>query len=227
MGQINFIAAMFSRLITAFILISALLFLPAGTFDWPEAWAFIIILLTYGITLHLLIFKDNPTALKSRQSYKPVLWIDTVILLFAGIFMISMFILIGLDVGRFHWTSPLVPVLFKYLGFAILICSLVIYMLVIKENAFLSRVVEVQERQTVISTGLYSFVRHPMYLGNVFFVLSLPFALGSYVALIPAVLFLICFIPRILFEEKILVQKLDGYEEYMQKVRFRVIPKIW
>ncbi|MFX0052845.1 MAG: methyltransferase family protein [Candidatus Hodarchaeota archaeon] len=227
MEQINFMAAMFIRLIIAFTLVSVILFLPAGTFNWPEAWAFIIILLTYGIALHLLIFKDNPTALKSRQSYKPVLWIDTLILLIAGIFLISMFILIGFDVGRFHWTSPLVPVLFRYLGFSTLICSLVIYMLVIKENAYLSRVIEIQEKQVVISTGLYSFVRHPMYLGNVFFVLSLPFALGSYVALIPAILFLTCFIPRILFEERILIRKLDGYEEYMQKVRYRVIPKIW
>ncbi|MFX0207059.1 MAG: methyltransferase family protein [Candidatus Hodarchaeota archaeon] len=227
MEQINFMVAMFIRLLVAFILVSVLLFVPAGTFDWPEAWTFIIILLTYGIALHLLVFKDNRTALKSRQSYKPVLWIDMLILLMAGIFIISMFILIGLDVGRFHWTSPLVPVLFRYLGFFTLICSLVIYMLVIRENTYLSRIIEIQEKQVVISTGPYSFVRHPMYLGNVFFVLSIPFALGSYVALIPAFLFLTCFIPRILFEEKILVQELDGYKEYMQKVRYRVIPRIW
>ncbi|MFX0123089.1 MAG: methyltransferase family protein [Candidatus Hodarchaeota archaeon] len=227
MGQINFIAAMFSRLIIGFILFSILLFLPAGTFDWPEAWAFIIILLTYAIVLHFLIFKDNPIALKSRQHYKPVFSIDTLILLIAGIFLISMFILIGFDVGQFQWTSPFVPSLFKYLGFSTLICSLIIFMLVIKENAYLSRVIEVQEKQKLISTGPYAFVRHPMYLGNVLFVLSLPIALGSYIALIPAVLFLICFIPRIIFEEKILIQELDGYQEYMEEVRYRVIPKVW
>lgn len=100
-------------------------------------------------------------------------------------------------------------------------------MLVLKENTYLSRVIEVQEKQTLISTGPYAFVRHPMYLGNILFVLSLPLALGSYVALVPAVLFLVCFIPRILFEERILIKELEGYQEYMQKVRYRVIPKIW
>ena len=227
MGQKNFIINMFSRLVVGFIIFSVLLFLPAGTLDWPEAWAFIIILMTYAIALHLLIFKEHPGALKSRQHYKPVLGIDALILLIAGILFIGMFILIGLDVGRFQWTSPYVPSLIKYLGFSTLICSLVIFMVVLRENTYLSRVVEIQEDQKVITTGPYSFVRHPMYLGNVLFVLSLPIALGSYVALIPGILFLVCFIPRILFEEKILKKELDGYKEYMQKVRYRVIPKIW
>ncbi|MFX1505809.1 MAG: methyltransferase family protein [Promethearchaeota archaeon] len=215
------------RLVIGFILFSILLFVPAGTFDWPEAWAFIIILLTYAIALHFLVFKENPTALKSRQHYKPVFNVDTIILVVAGIFFISMFILIGLDVGPFQWTSPLVSSFIKYLGFSTLVCSLIVFMLVLKENTYLSRVIEVQEKQTLISTGPYAFVRHPMYLGNILFVLSLPLALGSYVALVPAVLFLVCFIPRILFEERILIKELEGYQEYMQKVRYRVIPKIW
>ena len=227
MGEIGFIASMALRLVIGLTLFSILLFLPAGTLDWPEAWAFIIILLTYAIALHFFIFKEKPTALKSRQHYKPVFGLDTLILVVAGIFFISMFVLIGLDVGQFQWTSPLVPSLIKYLGFSTLVCSLIIFMLVLKENAYLSRVIEVQEKQTLISTGPYAFVRHPMYLGNVLFVLSLPLALGSYVALVPAVLFLICFIPRIVFEEKILIKELEGYQEYMQKVPYRVIPKIW
>ncbi|MFX1515525.1 MAG: methyltransferase family protein [Promethearchaeota archaeon] len=227
MGEISFIASMALRLVIGFTIFSILLFLPAGTFEWPEAWAFLIILLTYAIALHFLIFKENPTALKSRQHYKPDFGLDTLILVIAGIFFISMFILIDLDVGQFQWTSPFVPSLIKYLGFSTLVCSLIVFMLVLKENAYLSRVIEIQEKQTLVSTGPYAIVRHPMYLGNVLFVLSLPLALGSYVALVPAVLFLICFIPRILFEEKILVKELEGYQEYMQKVPYRVIPKIW
>ena len=139
MGEINFIVSMIIRLVIGFTLFSVLLFLPAGTFDWPEAWAFIIVLLTYAIALHFLIFKDNPTALKSRQHYKPVFGVDTLLLLLAGIFFILMFLLIGLDVGRFHWTSSFVLSFFKYLGFSTLICSLILFMLVIKENIFLSR----------------------------------------------------------------------------------------
>ncbi|MFX1282587.1 MAG: methyltransferase family protein [Promethearchaeota archaeon] len=227
MVQINFIVNMLIRLIVGFSLFFLLLFIPAGTLDWPEAWAFIIVLLTYGIALHFLIFKNNLTTLKSRQHYKPVFGFDTLILFLAGIFLFMMFILIGLDVGRFQWTSTLVPSLFKYLGFSTLICSLILFMLVTKENTYLSRVIEVQEKQVVISTGPYSYVRHPMYLGNLLFVLSIPFALGSLVALIPGILFLICFIPRILFEEKTLIKELDGYKDYMQKVRYRVIPRIW
>ena len=179
----NFISEMFSRLIVAFIIFSLILFIPAGTFHWPEAWAFIVILLTYGIALHLLIFKKYPTALKSRRRYKPVLGIDTLILLLAGICLISMFILIGLDFGQYRWTSLYVPYFFKYLGFSAFVCSLVLFMLVIRENVYLSRVVEIQEKQKVVSTGPYSYVRHPMYLSNLIFVLSIPFALGSYIAL--------------------------------------------
>ena len=227
MGELRFITSMVLRLVIGLTLFSILLFLPAGTFEWPEAWAFIIILLTYAIALHFLIFKENPTALKSRQHYKPVFSLDTCILAIAGIFFISMFVLIGLDVGQFQWTSPLVHPLFKYLGFSIFTCSLILFMLVMKENVYLSRVIEVQEKQTVISTGPYAFIRHPMYLANILFVLSIPLALGSYVAIIPAVLFLVCFIPRIMFEEKVLIKELEGYQEYMQKVRYRVIPKIW
>ncbi|MFW9905258.1 MAG: methyltransferase family protein [Candidatus Thorarchaeota archaeon] len=227
MPEFSFIVSMGLRLVIGFIIFSILLFLPAGTFDWPEAWAFLIILLIYAIALHFLIFKENATTLKSRQHYKPVFSIDTFILGLAGIFFVSMFIFMGLDVGQFQWTSPLVPALFKYLGFSTLVCSLIVFLLVLKENAYLSRVIEVQEKQTLISTGPYAYVRHPMYLGNVLFVLSLPLALGSYVALVPAVLFLVCFIPRILFEERILIKKLEGYQAYMQQVRYRVIPKIW
>ncbi|NHJ02511.1 MAG: isoprenylcysteine carboxylmethyltransferase family protein [Candidatus Heimdallarchaeota archaeon] len=138
-----------------------------------------------------------------------------------------MFIVTAFDVCRYQWIAPLVVPLFKYLGFAAFVCSLLIYMLVMKENSFLSRIVEIQEQQRVISTGPYAFVRHPMYLGNVFFVLSLPIALGSIIALVPALLFLICFIPRILFEERILIQELKGYKEYMRKVKYRIIPRIW
>lgn len=99
MSEYNFITVMIIRLMVGFFLFSALLFLPVGTFDWPEAWAFIIILLVYAIALHLLIFKDNPAALRSRRHYKPVYGIDTIILLFAGICFVLMFVVLGLDVG--------------------------------------------------------------------------------------------------------------------------------
>lgn len=100
-------------------------------------------------------------------------------------------------------------------------------MFVLKENAYLSRVIEIQEQQKVISTGPYSFIRHPMYLGNIFFILSIHFSLGSYLALVPAILFLLLFVPRIFLEERILIKELEGYKEYIQKVPYRVIPRIW
>ncbi|MFW9778233.1 MAG: methyltransferase family protein [Candidatus Heimdallarchaeota archaeon] len=227
MREANFIVTMIIRLVIAFFLFSCLLFLPAGTLEWPEAWAFIIILLIYGIVLHLLIFKNYPNALKSRQRYKPVFGTDTIILILAGICLFAMFIILGLDVGQYQWTALSVPSLFKYLGFSAFVCSLIIYMLVMKENIYLSRVIEIQEKQQVISTGPYAFVRHPMYLGNVLFAISIPFALGSFLALVPALFFVILLGPRIIFEEKILIEELNGYREYMQQVRYRIIPRIW
>lgn len=215
------------RLITAFGLFGGLLFLPAGTFDWTEAWTFILILLIYGILLQLLVFRKYPTIAKSRQRYKPKFGIDTLILFFAGISLFAVFIVAGLDVGRFQWSSPYVAPIFKYLGFSLLTCALVVYMLVMKENAYLSRVIEVQQGQQLITTGPYAMVRHPMYLGNVLFICSLPFALGSFLALIPGILFLVLFIPRIYFEEKVLSKEFPEYNDYMIKVRYRVIPKLW
>ncbi len=227
MAGMKFLIVLFSRLILAFSIFSLLLFLPANTFDWPEAWAFIIILLAYGIVLHFLVFQDNPTVEKSRKRYKPVFKFDFIILTLAGICFILMFIIAGFDVSLFHWTSPYVTHFFKYLGFSTFTCSLVVYMIVMRENSYLSRVIETQKKQKIITTGPYSLVRHPMYSGNILFMISIPIALGSILALVPAILFLILFLPRIFFEERILITEFEEYKQYCKEVRYRLIPKIW
>lgn len=215
------------RLLLGFLLFSVLLFVPAGTIYWEEAWAFILILTTYGILLHFLILRKSPKVLQSRRHYTPAFHIDTLILLLAGICLLLMFIIIGLDVGRYQWTTHLVPPLVKYLGFSSFVTSIMLYMLVMRENMYLSRVIEVQEDQRIVESGPYAFVRHPMYLGNLIFTISIPLALGSFIALIPAILFIVCFVPRILFEEKILKETLPEYHAYMLKVPYRIIPRIW
>jgi protein-S-isoprenylcysteine O-methyltransferase Ste14 len=227
MAKMRFIIVLFFRLIFTFFIFSLLLFLPAGTFDWPEAWAFIIILLTYGILIHFSIFQHDPTVEKSRQRYRPAYKFDFFILTLAGICFILMFIITGFDVGLFQWTSPYVTYLFKNLGFSTFTCSLVIYMLVMRENSYLTRIIETQKEQQIITTGPYSFIRHPMHTRNILFMISIPIALGSILALVPAITFLILFLPRIFFEERILLTEFEEYRDYCQKVRYRLIPRIW
>jgi protein-S-isoprenylcysteine O-methyltransferase Ste14 len=152
---------------------------------------------------------------------------DRVIMLFYSIFLLVILILPGLDAVRFHWSN--VSLIVKILAFIGYIPGSAVAFWAMRENAFLSDIVRIQEDRghTVCTTGPYKYVRHPMYVGVILIMLCFPFSLGSLYTLIPALIIVILFIIRTALEDKTLQEELSGYKEYAQKVRYRLIPGIW
>lgn len=202
------------------------LFIPAGTIFWLEAWFYLII---WGIFIFTVIYyldKKNPELLKKRlESPKPKQKWDKIIIPILFMLMIPLFVMPGLDVIRFQWSY--IPIFIKIIGFIGIIISAIIYLLVLRENTYLSKGVEVQDSHEVITSGLYKYVRHPMYSGIILFFISHCLALGSLYTLIPAGLFIITFIIRTYFEDNMLKNDLEGYKEYVEKTHYRLIPYIW
>jgi protein-S-isoprenylcysteine O-methyltransferase Ste14 len=205
-----------------------ILFVPAGTLAWPEAWIFLIGLTGFSFGVYFWLKKRNPGLLKERTSRekagKP--W-DRALLFVYYILLIALLVIPGLDAVRFGWSR--VPVLLRILGFLGLIPPALLCFSTVKHNAFLSDVVRIQEDRghRVCSTGPYRFVRHPMYDGVILAVLMTPMALGSFFAMIPAVLIGVLFILRTALEDKTLRAELPGYLEYSCRVRYRLVPGIW
>ncbi|MHA2104967.1 MAG: methyltransferase family protein [Candidatus Hodarchaeales archaeon] len=208
-----------------YILFFILLFFPAGKLDWFEAWLFLAILLGYSIFASAYFIIKSPETLKSRASFTPKTTTDKILVFGFLILFILYMMTPGYDIFQLKFSS--VPDIVKATAFLIFILVMIFLFLVIRENAFASRVVEVQEGQKVISTGPYKYVRHPMYTGMILFLFCMPLMLGSYLALIFSIIFSIGFFFRIFDEEKVLEKELAGYQEYKQKVKYRLIPKIY
>lgn len=206
------------------ILIGLLLFLPAFTFNYPGAWLFMAILFVPMIILGIVLFVKAPKLLEKRLNNKEKEKTQQGVIAFSGLIFPVGFILSALDF-RFDWST--VPMWLTILAGALFLIGYVMYAEVMRENAYLSRVVEVQEGQKVVSSGLYGVVRHPMYLATLFMFLPLPLILQSFWGLIPFGMYPIIIIVRILNEEKVLSAQLDGYVEYKTKVKYRLIPLVW
>ncbi len=206
----------------------AVLFIPAGTLNWPEAWIFLFFYLTAVTALMIWMKKKSPDLLKERMSRKKEAksW-DRKFLIAYCFTLIAMAIIPGLDAVRFRWSE--VPLILKVLGFIGYIPSLGFAFWAVKENAYASDVVRIQEDRghTVCTTGPYRHVRHPMYVGVIFFLLSFPLSLGSLYTFIPAFIIIILFIIRTSLEDRALQEELPGYTEYSQKVRYRLLPGVW
>jgi len=210
------------------IFILAAIFIPAGTLQWTEAWLFII-LYAVGVTAAIFWMKKNaPDLLKERMKRKKDVkkW-DKIFMVIYSIFLLVILVLPGLDAVRFQWSN--IPLIVKVLAFIGYIPGFAIAFWPMRENAFLSDVVRIQEDRghTVCTTGPYKYVRHPMYVGVILIMLCFPFSLGSLYTLIPAVIIVVLFIIRTALEDKTLQKELPGYKEYAQKVRYRLIPGIW
>lgn len=213
-----------TKFLCGLALVGALLFLPAGSFAFMGGWIFIGLLFLPMLVLGAVLLVKSPELLQKRLDAKEKENTQKGVVALSGLLFLTGFIVAGLDF-RFGWSH--VPTWLVIVASVILLVSYALYAEVMRENAYLSRTIEVQDGQKVVSTGLYGIVRHPMYAVTVWLFLSIPLVLGSFFSLL-------CFLPypiimavRILNEEKVLTEGLDGYAEYKKKVKYRLIPFIW
>lgn len=206
------------------LLIGALLFLPAGTTAYPQGWLLMGILFIPMFIAGLVMMAKNPALLRSRLNAKEKQREQSLVVKLSGLMFLVGFILAGISY-RFGWL--MLPRWVSILGAVLFLISYALYAEVLRENTWLSRTIEVQEGQQVVSTGLYGIVRHPMYAVTLVLFLSMPLVLGSALAFIVFLAYPFIIMKRIRNEEEVLARELNGYPEYMQKVRWRLIPFIW
>ena len=213
-----------AKFFAGLVMVSALLFLPAGTVDYPGGWLLIAILFIPMFLAGLVMMAVNPSLLRSRLNAKEKEREQDQVVKLSGLMFLCGFILAGLDF-RFGWSH--LPFAVNCVGAVLFLTAYVLYAEVLRENTWLSRTIEVQEGQTVVSTGLYGIVRHPMYAVTLLLFLSMPIVLGSIPALPVFLVYPLIIAKRIRNEEEVLSRDLPGYTEYLQKVRWRLIPFIW
>lgn len=212
------------KFVCGILLMGLVLFLPAGTFYYPNAWLFIALLFIPMLVLGAVLFLKAPELLRKRLNSKEKENAQVGIVAASALMFVVAFVAAGLDF-RFGWT--VVPTWLVVLAAAVQFASYGLYAEVMRENAYLSRTVEVQENQKVVDTGLYGIIRHPMYTATILLYLAMPIVLGSWIAFVIILSYPVIIIFRIRNEEKVLEQGLEGYTEYKQKVKYRLIPFIW
>ncbi|MFH0922606.1 MAG: isoprenylcysteine carboxylmethyltransferase family protein [Candidatus Micrarchaeota archaeon] len=200
------------------------LFVPAGTLDYWQAWLFLAVLFIPAFFVSTYFLKNDPEFLIRRLKFKEKQGQQKKIVSAVSVLFFIGFLIPGLD-RRYGWSS--VPFELSVLAFLVFLLGYFLNFLVFKENSYAGRTVEIFKGQKLVSTGLYSIVRHPMYSAQLLLYVSLPFALGSYWALIPFLAIPIALYYRILNEEKVLLAGLPGYAAYQKKVRYRLIPGVW
>ena len=213
-----------TKLIFGFVLIGLLLFLPAGTLHYFGAWLFLGVLFVPMLIMGAVMLLKAPALLEKRLKNKEKEATQRGVVALSGLAFLGGFLISAFDF-RFSWST--VPLWLTVAAAVIFLAGYGIYAEVMRENAYLSRTIEVQEGQKVIDTGLYGIVRHPMYFATLLMFLPIPLILQSFWGLIPMALYPLVIVIRILNEEKVLEEGLEGYSEYMNKVRYRLIPFIW
>ena len=206
------------------ILVGALLFLPSGSFSYMNGWLFIGLLFIPMLILGVVLLLKSPDLLKKRLEAKEKENSQKGVVALSALLFIAGFIVAGLDF-RFGWSQ--VPLWAVILASIILLISYALYAEVMRENAYLSRTVEVQEDQKVVDTGMYGIVRHPMYAVTIWLFLSIPVVLGSWWSLLCFVPYIAVIVVRIRNEEIVLEAGLEGYIEYQKRVKYRILPFIW
>ncbi len=219
---------LFIQAITKFLsgvaLVGLLIFLPAGTFSFINGWLFMGILFIPMFLAGIVMMFKNPDLLKSRLDAKEKEREQSIVVKLSGLMFLGGFIVAGLDF-RFGWCPLPRGVIIG--AVVVFLLSYLLYAEVLRENTYLSRTIQVQENQKVIDTGLYSVVRHPMYLATILMFLSMPLVLGSLFSFIIFLVYPLIIAKRIKNEEKVLERELLGYAEYQKKVKYRMIPFIW
>ena len=213
-----------ARFVAGFILIGCMLFFPAGTLRFWEAWLYLGLLFIPVAIVGVVLFIKDPALLERRMRTREREAPQKKVIAASSLALLAVFLIPGFD-RRYAWSS--VPPTLVVLADVLILLGYLLFVLTIRENRYASRVVEIQDNQVVINTGPYALVRHPMYSAiSVIFTLS-PLALGSYWALIPALLLPFVLARRIENEEQLLRGGLDGYEDYCNQVKYRLIPFIW
>ena len=212
------------KFILGVILIGLLIFIPANTIKYLNGWLFMILLFVPMFIVGIIMMIKNPTLLKSRLNAKEKEIEQKKVVALSGLMFLSGFIIAGLNY-RFSWIK--LPTVVVIIASIIFIISYVLYALVLKENAFLSRTIEVTEEQKLVKSGLYKVVRHPMYMATIFLFLSIPLILGSVQAFIIFLLYPFIIAKRIKNEEEVLEKSLTGYAEYKKEVKYKLLPFIW
>lgn len=218
-----FISAI-TKFLLGVILVGLLLFLPAGTLNWFGGWLFMAILFIPMFCAGVVMMIKNPGLLASRLDAKEKRGKQSTVVKLSGLMFLCGFIVAGLGV-RFDWYR--LPMAVCIGGAVAFIVAYMLYAEVLRENTYLSRTIEVQEGQKVIDTGLYGIVRHPMYSVTLLLFLSMPLVLGSVWSFLIFLAYPFIIAARLKDEEKFLEEELEGYREYKQKVKYRLIPFIW
>jgi len=220
----NLLRLVIYRLFSGLLVIGGILFALAGTFRYWQAWLFLVAMMIPLVVTLIFLLRKNPSLLEKRMNLKEPRKAQRKIVEISGMFMLLGFFLPGLDY-RFQWSD--VPIWLIVGSVIVFECAYSMVVAVLAQNSYASRVVEIQEGHQLIDTGLYSIIRHPMYLASIILYLSIPLILGSYYALIPMALSCLEIIARIKDEEEMLKEGLPGYTAYTQRVKYRLLPRIW
>jgi len=212
------------KIIAGIVLMGVLLFLPAGTIRWQEGWLLMIILFVPMFLAGLLMYFKAPDLLRSRLKAKETQSEQKDVIRYSGLMFLLTFIVAGLNY-RFGWITT--PRAIVWIGAVIFLLAYCLFGEVLRKNQYLSRTIEVRDGQTVVDTGLYGIVRHPMYTATVLLFLSMPLVLNSLISFFIMLAYIPIIVKRIRNEEEVLETELKGYTEYKQKIKYRLLPFIW
>ena len=212
------------KLLMGLGLVGLLIFLPAGTLCFFNGWLLVAVLFVPMLIAGVVMAVCSPELLKKRLNAKEKEDEQKSVVAMSGIMFIAAFVVAGLNY-RYFWI--VMPSWVVWGAVALFLLSYLMYAEVLRENAYLSRTIEVQEGQKVIDTGLYGIVRHPMYSATILMFLSMPLVLGSLPSFVIMLMYIPLIVKRVRNEEKVLLDGLDGYEEYCRKVKYRVMPFVW
>ncbi|MBQ2126576.1 MAG: isoprenylcysteine carboxylmethyltransferase family protein [Bacteroidaceae bacterium] len=222
--DIKLMASASIKFLMGLVLVGLLIFLPAGTMDYPCGWLLMAVLFVPMFIAGVVMALLSPRLLKKRLDAKEKEDEQKSVVAMSAVMFIAAFVVAGLN-HRYSWS--VLPSWAVWVAVALFLLSYLMYARVLRENAYLSRTIEVQQGQKVVDTGLYRIVRHPMYSATILLFLSMPLVLGS----LPSFVIMLAYIPlivkRIRNEETVLLEGLDGYADYCSKVKYRIIPFVW
>lgn len=213
-----------TKFLAGVILVGFLLFLPAGTLAFPNGWLLMAVLFIPMFIGGLIMWRKSPDLLARRLKAKEKQGEQKTVIALSGVMFLVGFVLSGLGF-RLHWSG--IPAVIVWIACIVFLVGYGLFALVLRENAYLSRTIQVEKGQTVVDTGPYGIVRHPMYTATLLMFLSMPLILGSWQAFLVFCAYPVLIVKRIRNEEMVLKQELQGYDAYCQKIRHRLIPYIW